>query len=66
MDDMSAQSRVIERAIALVGRTELADALGVWWSDVETWRRGEARIPEPLLEHTAALIIEKYRGLPLR
>ena len=61
---MRAQVRVIERAIALIGSTQLADALGVWWSDVDRWRRGRARMPQQLLDRAAALIIEKYQGLP--
>ena len=61
MDDMRAQTRALDRAVALIGPTQLADALGVWWSDVESWRRGESPMPPPLLHRTAALIMEKYR-----
>ena len=64
MDDIQAQVRTLERAIALVGRTELADELGVWWSDIVRWREGEERMPRYLLERTTTLILAKYRGLP--
>jgi hypothetical protein len=64
MDDMRLQMRAIERAIALTGPTELAEALGVWWSDVDRWRRGEARMPPALLDRATALIVQKYRALP--
>ena len=64
MDDMRAQMRVLDRAVALIGPTQLADALGVWWSDLEGWRRGESAMPAALLDRTAALIMEKYQRLP--
>lgn len=60
---MNDQQRVVERAIALIGRTELAEELGVWWSDVESWRDGREPMPQPHLERTAVLIIEKYQAL---
>jgi hypothetical protein len=61
---MRAQIKTLERAIALIGRSELAEALGVWWSDIQRWSRGEARMPRPLLDRTAALIMQKYQALP--
>lgn len=64
MDDMQTQIRTVERAIALIGRTELADELGVWWSDIQRWRSGEEPMPRYLLERATMLILAKYRALP--
>ena len=49
---------LLEKAVALVGRRELAKALGVGESTVEAWVKGDEQMPQRQLRPLAAALVK--------